>query len=179
MGNSTGFSFSRYRNLSGKLESLSRSEAMFESLLLSICVLLVCPRVESYLPLSVMRPSCRVKPIHDSNNNSPSYEGFHLNKSKKFISPYLQQRMVSGKLSPQELEKYFPFSSRELQAMKKGPAASKGLIGVIVSLEDVLVDVREIYCYSYSYFFQSASRPVPSDAQIIDTIGEPFIHICI
>jgi len=99
-------------------------------------------------------------------------DDFHLKKFKRFVSPYLQQRMDSGKVSPQELEKYFPLSSRELQAMKKGPVASKGLIGVILFLEDVIVDAREIYSYSYSYFYQSIGRMAPTDAQINDVIGE-------
>lgn len=80
--------------------------------------------------------------------------------------------MNQGKITPQELEKYFPFSGRELQAIKKGPLGSKGFLGVIVSLEDAIIDLREIYSFSYSFFAEAIGRKSSSDSQIYDIIGE-------
>lgn len=103
---------------------------------------------------------------------SLSMSAYPMRKPRQFISPYLQDRMNQGKITPQELEKYFPFSGRELQAIKKGPLGSKGFLGVIVSLEDAIIDLREIYSFSYSFFAEAIGRKSSSDSQIYDIIGE-------
>lgn len=95
-------------------------------------------------------------PLYSSNTNND--EPFHLKKVKKYITPYIEERLNIGKVYPYELEKYFPISKRESESFKRGSITSiKGFMGVILSLEDIIINLRDVYEYSFTYFTQSLS----------------------
>jgi phosphoglycolate phosphatase-like HAD superfamily hydrolase len=108
-----------------------------------------------------------------------SEPGYHLKKNSEFLSPYLKERMNFGKVTSAELEKYYPFTQHELEAWKKGPSFATGLLGAIISLEDVIIDSRILYEYSYSFFMQALASPelkLPSAIRSTTEIDSSKIH---
>ena len=99
-------------------------------------------------------------------------------KQYTYMTPALEERMKLGQISVQELNRYFGLSKRELEDYESSSMnILHGKLGVIISLEDFIVNSREVYEFAYLYFFQAVlgqQTELPTAIRIDDVIGDSF-----
>ena len=92
-----------------------------------------------------------------------------IEQSRKFISPALEKRMELGKISISELNRVFEPTKQELSYI--ATTSASGFVGIIFSLEGVLVDFSEIYIDAFSTLAKELGYPVPRVEKVLDIIG--------
>lgn len=116
--------------------------------------------------------------LYINNNEKTVANGHH------YIPASVLQRMSFGKISPNELEKYFPISKTEINEIQSSSInCLHGKVCCFLSLEDCLIDTRTLYSYAYSIFLQlttntnTISRDNLDRKWVYNNIGNIFSDI--
>lgn len=95
-----------------------------------------------------------------------------MTSPKHFFTAAMEERLKRGVLTSGDLNRAFSFTKRDLDdfARKK----YEGVVGVIFSLESVLVNLVPVMLYSFSILAEDLRKETPKEAQVRDILGMPF-----
>ena len=102
---------------------------------------------------------------------SSQYGAKHFS-GNHFISPLQKSKLEKGLLTPREIDALFTPSSHEIDTILK--SSTIGFAGVIYCLDTTLVDLRQLYGYSYAILSGEIGQDTPTPKQILNIIGLPF-----
>jgi len=88
---------------------------------------------------------------------------------EKYIPPGLQQRLEEGRLLPRDIDQIFAVDRKDVDYINS--FGSTGYIGTIFSLDTALVDLLEVFFYSYNVLGKELNQKPPSVSEIKDVIG--------
>ena len=87
----------------------------------------------------------------------------------KYIPPGLQQRLDEGRLLPRDIDQIFAADRKDIDYINS--FGSTGYIGTIFSLDTAIVDLLEVFFYSYNILGKELNQKSPTVSEIKDIIG--------
>lgn len=93
-------------------------------------------------------------------------------RDNNYMTPFTRDKLAKGLLSPREIDRIFQPSNAEVESFMK--ISSKGFAGVILSLDTSLVDLKQLFGYSFALLAGEVQQSIPNPKTVYDTIGSSF-----